>query len=200
MAAKKPPAQRSLLPEEPQPPGRSLTRLGSYSFDEAVSALQKCIRLGQVEQAVHWVLVVYDASPRTAIRRLLCSACEDVGIADPEVVAQVASLCAGWEAVAGPAPWRVDPNVPVLAAMLLARARKSSEVDDLKNLTLHRLKHEAPRPVPPEALDVHTARGRAEGLTARDWYRDRVVAIPESRYAAELFQLRPEDDPREERA
>lgn len=93
--------------------------------------------------------------------------------------------------------WQVDPNMIVLAIMLLCRAPKSTEADDLKNLvdqTQRYLMAEGKdlRSIPEYALDCHTKAGKAAGKTERDWFADRAEMIPPNRYTKLLWQVKPE--------
>jgi replication-associated recombination protein RarA len=58
----------------------------------AASALQKSIRVGDEELAVGWALLLWKKAPWFCWKRVLVTASEDVGLAAPEVVAQVAAL------------------------------------------------------------------------------------------------------------
>jgi hypothetical protein len=84
-----------------------------------------------------------------------------------------------------------------MAVMLLCRAPKSTEVDDLKTLTLEEIKQGISRPVLEEYVDGHTAAGKAAGKTWRPWYADRHrrFGIPVNQYTRQVWALKPEWDP-----
>src|SRR5437660_71541 len=84
--------------------GEKLIR--GYPFGTVASALQKEIRRGDVEAAVHWGLILYEASPQYAWKRVLVTAAEDIGFGDPEVVAKVCSMATAWK-VAKDGRWYV---------------------------------------------------------------------------------------------
>jgi replication-associated recombination protein RarA len=180
------------MPESPKPP--RVTGLGQ-PFDVAVSALQKEIRRGDERAGVYWALQVYQIAPGYCWRRVLITAAEDVGLAAPEVVAQVGALHQMHLA----AFTSKSSHHLTMAVMLLCRAPKSTAVEDLQSLTLEGFKAGVLRPILPEHQDGHTRAGRARGATWKDWYRDRHVKfeIPVNAYTRELWRLRPEWRPDE---
>lgn len=143
---------------------------------EVASAMQKEIRAGREEAAAYWTMLLYEASPTYAWKRICISAAEDVGFGSPDTVALVNSLCAGWFASKGQA-YYVSGHTIIMAAMALARAPKDVEVDDLMAVTSARIKaHDrglAPVEMPDYAVDKHTERGRRSGKTLADWFIDR---------------------------
>jgi len=172
-----------------------------YPFDQVSSALQKEIRHGDEEAAVWWGMLLYDAAPHYCWKRVLVSAAEDVGLAAPETVALVNSLVQAW-AFCKQYSWYVDPQHIVMAIMALCRAPKSTEVDDLKNLTLESQKDAKTspallRPMPEYAIDEHTAAGKARGATDQEWYESRMaLGVPTNPYTEKLWVMRPEWSPR----
>jgi putative ATPase len=67
---------------------------GDYHYD-AASALIKSIRGSDPDAALYWLarMIYAGEDPRFAFRRMLISACEDIGLADPSAV-QVVLACA----------------------------------------------------------------------------------------------------------
>jgi replication-associated recombination protein RarA len=174
-----------------------VTGLGQ-PMDVAVSALAKEIRRSDERAACYWGLLVYQREPHYFWKRVLLAAAEDVGIADPAAVALVGSLYQMWLGVKA-VGWYADPEHPVMALVALCRAKKSTEVDDLKNLTLEEIKAKVLRPVLPEYMDGHTAEGKAQGADWMDWYRFRVACgAPVNQYLRELWRLKPEWAPPEQ--
>lgn len=173
-----------------------VTRLGQ-PMDVAVSALAKEIRRGDERAACYWGLLVYQKEPQYFWKRVLLAAAEDVGIADPAAVALVGSLYQMWLGVKA-FGWYADPEHPVMALVVLCRAKKDTTVDDLKNLTLEEIKAKVLRPILPEYLDGHTAKGKAQGADWKDWYRFRVTCgAPVTPYLRELWRRRPDWAPPE---
>src|SRR5262249_60571607 len=116
--------------------------------------------------AVYWGLLLWQKAPQYAWKRVLVTAAEDVGLAAPEVVAQVGVLSAMYRA-AKEGAWYVSPHHITLAIVLLCRAPKSTEIEDLQTLTLELIKAWVKREVPPYALDAHTQEGKAAGARWR---------------------------------
>jgi replication-associated recombination protein RarA len=170
------------------------TKLG-YQLGVVASALQKEIRRGDVEAAVYWGLLLWKTAPHYAWKRVLVTAAEDVGLAAPEVVAQVGVLNGMYRA-AKEGAWYVSPHHFTMAVVLLCRAPKSTEIEDLQTWTLELIKAEVKRDVPAYAVDAHTQEGKAAGKTWADWYRDRVsFGIPTNEYTERIWALKPEWKP-----
>ncbi len=154
----------STEPERKKEP--TTTALG-YQLGVAASALQKEIRRGDVEAAVYWGLLLWKKAPHYAWKRVLVAAAEDVGLAAPEVVAQVGVLNGMYRA-AKEGAWYVSPHHFTMAVVLLCRAPKSTEIEDLQTWTLELIKAGEKREVPVYALDAHTQEGKAAGASWRD--------------------------------
>src|SRR5262245_52032498 len=140
----------------------SLTKSG-YAFDEVTSSFHKEIRLGNEEAALFWGFELYEAAPYYFWKRLLIQAAEDVGLADPQIIVQLTALAQAWDFCKKHSRFYVDPEHVAIAILLLARAPKSSEVDDCKCLIEQRKKAGWRLEVEGYSLDVHTLRGRAMG-------------------------------------
>ncbi len=173
------------------------TKLGQ-PMDIAVSALQKEIRRGDERAACYWTMLAYQRDPHYAWKRLLICAAEDIGMGDPPAVGLVGQLHGMWLA-AKTTGWYVDPQHVVMAVMVLCRAKKSTEVDDLKNLTLEEIKAKVMRPVLEEYVDEHTQQGKTEGRPLSSWYRFRhvVCGIPVNAYTKALWAMKREWAPEE---
>ena len=165
----------------------NFTKLG-YVFGEVTSAYQKEVRRGDEEAALWWGMELYETSMFYFWKRTLIIACEDVG--DAEVVQKIAALMQGWE-FCKKTSWYVDPQSVVMAILILCRAKKSTEVDDAKNLILHRRAKGLKPPIPLYALDVHTQQGKQMGATEKDWYRERNQTIAGNQYREKLIAENP---------
>jgi replication-associated recombination protein RarA len=143
------------------------TRKG-YDFFEVSSALQKCIRRGLEDQAMYWAVELFTSNyAEYAWKRLRIMASEDVGLAAPGVVAEVAALYQHHKLQASKKDDKNQPERLFLthAVLLLCRAPKSRVVDHA--LLYHWLRHEhVHEPIPDLALDKHNERGRRLG---RGW-------------------------------
>jgi hypothetical protein len=175
---------------------RKLLKLG-YRMDEVASALQKEIRRGDEEAAVYWALLLYDAVPYYAWKRVLITAAEDVGFACPDAVRLACDLAQAWH-FCKQFSWYVSPHHFTMAVMALCRAGKSTEAEDLQSLTVKLQKRGHKRPVPEYALDGHTEAGRQQGATWGEWYANRhyVFGIPVNRYTERLWEVQPDWRPR----
>ena len=122
--------------------------------DQVRSALQKAIRRGEVDNALHWLTkLTLSGEEWWAWRTLLVITSEDVGPAWPEGPAVMGGLYQSWRTTS---EWLMA----VHATILLCRAPKSRLVDDA--LAAHLLGHtkEMRRSIPDEALDLHTVAGK----------------------------------------
>lgn len=145
-------------------------KVGGLPLDELSSATHKAIRRGMQLEAAYWTrhLVVHGFGGY-AIRKLAVIAAEDVGLGDPQAVILATSLLDLAFRVTGKTnPRGEDLRAAELqivgAAIVLACANHSRMLAEICCLAAFHAKH-GPRPeIPPEAIDVHTRRGRANGL------------------------------------
>lgn len=136
---------------------------GGYLIGEVASALQKSIRRGLADDALFWATELDLAGyGEYTWKRLAIICSEDIGLADPQAALLTETLYQRWLRQRKKADTRHAPERLYLlhAVLYLARAPKSRLVD-------HALiaMYEAPRPtreIPDYALDLHTARGRAQ--------------------------------------
>ena len=98
-------------------------REGDEHFD-AVSALMKSLRGSDPDAALHYLARLLEAGDLIgAIRRLLCSASEDVGLAYPQAASIVRACCESALQLGLP-----EAKLPLAEALLLATAPKSNSV------------------------------------------------------------------------
>ena len=142
-----------------------VTTVNGHSLPEVVSALQKCIRRGLVDDALYWAVDMYlTGYDEYCWKRLKVIASEDVGPAEPHLPATIAALYATYTELKKKkdethAPQRLQL---VHAVILLAQARKSRVVDHA--LIYHFGNHaQLKREIPDCALDKHTLRGKQMG-------------------------------------
>lgn len=138
---------------------------GGHKLPEVVSALQKCIRRGQTDDAIYWGVQMYLAGYQEyAWKRLRIMASEDVGLADRTLPATLQAL---YQAFQDQAKKKDTVHAPerlffVHAILLLATAPKNRSVDHA--LIVHFHCHTAlHRPIPDYALDLHTQKGKQLG-------------------------------------
>lgn len=86
-------------------------------------------------------------------RRLVVIAAEDVGLAAPDLTAKIWSMKQAHD-------FARESNIPFQAVMMLCRAPKNREADDASYLYELKMKQGWKIPMPPEAVDGHTRRGR----------------------------------------
>jgi hypothetical protein len=149
----------------------SMTTEHGYRCDEVVSALQKTIRRGDSEGAVWWAHELnISGFGAWAWKRLLIITSEDVGLAVPEAPAivnglyQISQVLLAHQKKPATGEKVQHPWLELLqATWFLARCPKNREVADLCGVLDFRFRRNDLRPVPDEALDMHTARGRAMG-------------------------------------
>jgi len=164
-----------------------------FRFDEVTSALQKEVRRGNEENAVYWSLILHDAAPQYVWKRVLIIACEDIGLAAPEVVSQVYNLALGWK-MAREGTWFLSPHALTMAVTLLCRAQKSTEIEDLQTYTMELIKRQEKREMPSYAIDYHTKAGKELKRDDAFFYRTRHVtfSIPINKYTKKLAKMFPE--------
>src|SRR5713101_2392824 len=111
-------------------------------YDEVISGLQKMIRRGKEREALILAQEMFDNGYHAAVaRRLMIIACEDISLANPEVVSQVYSLCMGYLIAKKDSPsGRVEPLALYMSIILLARSPKNRECDDAQIVTMARIK------------------------------------------------------------
>ncbi len=101
-------------------------------YDEVISGLQKMVRRGLEREALVLALGLFDSGYGMALaKRLPIIAGEDVGLAAPDVVAQVCILSSTWIILKKEsAKYQPDGLPLMMAVMLMCRAPKNREVDD----------------------------------------------------------------------
>ena len=196
--------QARLFGEEPLEEHKVKLIRGVYPFGEVASAMQKELRRGQLREALWWGLLLYDAAPYYAWKRILVTVCEDVGMGSPETVDRVVNLALAWR-ISKEKAWFVSPHAVTMSIMLICAAPKSTAVEDLQTIQLIKIRELAAQksrakwpPIPEFARDAHTEAGKAAGKTWKDWYADRrgVCGVPTNEFTEELWRLKREWDPR----
>src|SRR5712692_5617960 len=111
-------------------------------YDEVISGLQKMIRRGKEREALILAQEMFDNGYHAAVaRRLMIIACEDISLANPDVVSQVYSLCRGYLIAKKDSPsGRLEPLSLYMSTLLLARSKKNREADSAQIVTIARMK------------------------------------------------------------
>jgi replication-associated recombination protein RarA len=159
-----------------------VTTVNGHLLPEVVSALQKCIRRGLVDDALYWAVDMYlTGYDEYAWKRLRIMASEDVGPAEPNLPATIEALYHTYSDLKKKkdethAPQRLQL---VHAVILLATARKNRVVD---HALIHHFGNHATlkRPVPDFALDKHTAAGKRLGRGAEHFFVEGIKLENES--------------------
>lgn len=112
---------------------------GADAHYDSASALIKSIRGSDPDAALYWLGVMMEAGEDPAFlwRRLLISACEDIGLADPHALPQVDAAAASFERVGMP------EGIYFLsfAVLRLALAPKSNSTGAIFRVTEHLRQH-----------------------------------------------------------
>jgi len=154
----------------------SIPTVRGYNAGEVTSALQKAIRLSDDESALFWA-VELDRSGygQYCWRRLLIITSEDVGLANPELPAQIHALYSTYKELLAWKNRNGPERLPLVhAVLLLARSPKSRMVDHAlhaaytTNDTI---------PMIDSARDMHTAQGRMMGRGLDHWYSDAATLV-----------------------
>lgn len=151
-----------------------------YDFFEVASALQKNIRRGLEYEAMYWAVELFNSGyVEYAWKRLRIMASEDVGLAEPQVVATIAGLYAHHKIQAAKKDDKNQPERLFLthAVLLLCRATKSRVIDHA--LLYHWGRHDQVHlPIPDLALDKHTERGRYLGRGWKHFFEQGIQLDP----------------------
>jgi len=164
--------------------------------DEVISALQKEIRRGQVENAALLAYEMVTTSPeleRKMWDRLAVISVEDIGFGEsraPLLVRTLEEFSQRFERGTG------DRTLfAIHAVRYLATRQKDRSSDEMLNWIRYAVEHEGVRPtIPDYAVDMHTARGSALGRGLRHFLEEGAQAAPElpdreTRYRQKLLQL-----------
>lgn len=148
---------------------------GDYHFD-VISAFIKSLRGSDPDAALYWMarMVAAGEDPRFIFRRMLISACEDIGLADPEAISIVEADAAAFDRIGLP-----EGRFHLAhAALYLATCPKSNSTlaffDALKDVET-----EQHRDVPNSLKDPShdgKAFGHGEGYLYPHAYRDHWIA------------------------
>lgn len=149
--------------------GWRCTTQNGYQLSEVISALQKTIRRGDEAQAMYWALECVPKYEQYLWRRLNVIVQEDIGIANPELLALVPSQEQQYFRfrARGAGSARL-----VLANTILAMCRSpKSRIADHFQCAIHQaiLHGHLHYEIPDYALDKHTNRGRKRGRGLDHW-------------------------------
>ena len=166
----------------PIDPWTRVRTVNDLPADEVISALQKEIRRGRVENAAAVAFEMVSTSPeleRKLWDRLLIISAEDVGLSDPMapvVVEALERISHRWERAEGD-----RTLVAIHAVRYLATRKKERASDELTNWMRAGFADGSLRPeIPDYAIDMHTARGQQQGRGLRHFYEEGAKVLPEA--------------------
>jgi replication-associated recombination protein RarA len=151
--------------------------------DEVISALQKELRRGNVENAAMLAYEMFTTSPELEEKlwsRLQVIAVEDVGAGDwqaPVLVNTLYIMSQRFDRASFPP----DRGLfAIHAVRYLATRNKDRSSDEMYNWIRHNIEEKNQLPVIPDyALDMHTARGQAMGRGPQHFYEEGSRIAPE---------------------
>ena len=149
---------------------------GDYHFD-VISAFIKSLRGSDPDAALYWLakMVYAGEDPRFIFRRMMISACEDVGLADPNAIVVVQSDAAAFNMIGMPEGRYHLTH----AALYLATAPKSNSAmgffDALKSVEQEAAAAEVPNHLRDASRDAKGF-GHGEGYMYPHAYQDHWVA------------------------
>ncbi|MCG0313541.1 MAG: AAA family ATPase [Calditerricola sp.] len=162
--------------ESIQRPAVRYDKSGDNHYD-TISAFIKSIRGSDPDAALYWLARMLDAGedPRFIARRLVISAAEDIGNADPQALQVAVAAFHALELVGMP-----EGRIPLAQAVTyLATAPKSNASYVAINEALRMVREEGHRPVPPHLRDANykgaAALGHGQGYLYPHDYPDHFV-------------------------
>jgi replication-associated recombination protein RarA len=153
------------VPHHSQDPWTRVQTRGAFPADELISALQKSIRRGLVENAALVAYELYRSSPELEEqlwRRLVVISVEDVGLGMPDAPVLIETL----ERMRARFSWPDGERFlfAAHAVRVLALSRKDRTSDELANWVGHAVESGERAPELPDAVfDMHTRRGQELG-------------------------------------
>ena len=158
---------------------------GGYDFFEVSSAMQKAIRRADAAVAGFFALELWESGYRDYVwKRLFTISAEDCyGIITKEIEA----LWQGHELVNKKATAPKGRIFVSKAVIILCECRKCRDADHLQNLIYDRKEIDVekwiedvrlnPILIPQYTFDVHTRRGKKQGRTKEEFFRDEFNAL-----------------------
>lgn len=156
-----------------------------YDFFEASSAMQKAIRRGDAAVAGYFALELWHSNFRDYVwKRLYTISAEDCyGL----ITSEIEALWQGHELVNKNAPKPKGRIFVSKAVLLLCECRKCRDADHLQNLVydlndvdVERWINDVrqyPIPIPSYTFDVHTRKGKKNGRTKEEFFREEYEAL-----------------------
>lgn len=166
-----------------------------YRYDETISSLQKSIRRGDEEGAMHWAVELVETFPSHLWNRLEVISHEDVGLGDINVVMFVRT-CKEQYFEFKKRKSHSRNLILTNAVAALCRAKKTRLGDHLNIASFRRDPGTPRRPVPDVGHDKHTAAGRKMSRGFDHFFDEGAKLIP-SRYEDDFAHDPYEEDAKE---
>lgn len=155
---------REIAEESIQKRAVSYDKAGDYHYD-TISAFIKSLRGSDPDAALYWAakMLIAGEEPRFILRRLVISACEDVGLADPNALVVVTAAIQAFEFVGMP-----EGYYPIAEAILyVATAPKSNSTMAIFD-AMNRIQQDGAGAVPVHLMDPsRDAKGFGHGAGYR---------------------------------
>lgn len=155
---------REIAEESIQKRAVSYDKAGDYHYD-TISAFIKSLRGSDPDAALYWAakMLIAGEEPRFILRRLVISACEDVGLADPNALVVVTAAIQAFEFVGMP-----EGYYPIAEAILyVATAPKSNSTMAIFD-AMNRIQEDGAGSVPVHLMDPsRDAKGFGHGAGYR---------------------------------
>lgn len=167
--------------QQPPDPWQRTTTEHGFAADEVISALQKCLRRGMLDNALllGWEMYLTSAKMEEMLWSRLCViAVEDIGLGNVQAPVLVETLYQQHKRYQRPGGDRF--LFAAHAIRVLAGSAKERTTDDMVNwamrgTALGELKPE----IPDVALDMHTLRGQQMGRDYRFFMEEASRVMPE---------------------
>jgi replication-associated recombination protein RarA len=151
-----------------------------YDPREVVSALQKCIRRGDVDAALYWAAELERSGLGWWLwKRLRVIVTEDVGPAWPEGPAVIEALWRTYSDLrraGGKQPKRRPWRLVVMHAVYLLATAPKSRIADWASMVM--FSETERREIPDVALGQHTSRGRRMGRRTEHFFEEGTRLVP----------------------
>ncbi len=169
------------MPIKKRDPWVDVKTYHGLAADQVISALQKEIRRGHVENAVllAYEMVVTSAALEDYLwQRLMVISVEDIGFGEPNAPVMLYAL---YQMVRGFDQSMGERKLfAVHAVRYLCGCEKDRSSDEMVNWVIQAVeKGKAKARIPDYAIDMHTAEGRARGRGIRHFYEQGAKLEPE---------------------
>jgi len=168
--------------QQPDDPWARTTTANGFAADEVISALQKCLRRGMLDNALLLGCEMYLTSPELEAKlwsRLCVIAVEDVGLGNPQAPVLIETLYQQHQRYDRPTGDRF--LFAAHAIRVSAGSTKERSTDDMVNWAMRGMALGEARPdIPDFALDMHTQRGQQMGRDYRYFMEEASRVIPEA--------------------